>query len=62
MLKTLISATNLPVRRYAVRFCSNDAQAKHKAEEKHDPKDSESEPAKIEVVKKILLLKNLVPL
>lgn len=53
MLKTLIAATNLPVRRYAVRFCSSDAQTKSKTDEKQAAaNESESEPAKIEVVKK----------
>ncbi|KAH9644613.1 hypothetical protein HF086_007710 [Spodoptera exigua] len=55
MLKTLIAATNLPVRRYAVRFCSSDAQAKPKTDEKQEP-EKESEPAKIEVVKKNIVI------
>uniref|UniRef100_A0A2H1W7G3 SFRICE_015857 n=1 Tax=Spodoptera frugiperda TaxID=7108 RepID=A0A2H1W7G3_SPOFR len=57
MLKTLIAATNLPVRRYAVRYCSSDAQTKSKTDEKQAAaNESESEPAKIEVVKKNIVV------
>lgn len=45
ILNRLFSATNLPLRRYAVRFSSSDGQP---AEKEQKEKDSE----KIEVVKK----------
>ncbi|KAJ8710074.1 hypothetical protein PYW07_009440 [Mythimna separata] len=52
ILNRLISATNFPIRRYAVRFSSSDTK----------PAENEKDPEKIEVVKKNIVVEKFGPI